>query len=188
MSKQIKQMVMDNLKTTFKDVRDMVLLTASGVTCHADTALRRDLRKKNIRIQVIKNSLARRVFDDMGIKFKTPWEGPTLVSWGGDSIAELSKTLDALMKKNDKIKVKTAVAEGQEITFKQALSMPTRQEAIGTILAMILGPASQIAGQIAGPAAQIAGQIQTISEKKPEEAAPAAAAPAAETPAAPPPA
>src|SRR5579871_4225143 len=124
MSKQIKQMVMENLKTTFKGVQDMVLLTASGVDCHADTQLRRDLRKKKISLRVIKNSLARRVFDDLGIKFKEPWQGPTLVSWGADSIAELSKTLEAIIKKNDKIKVKTAVAEGQEITFKQALSMP----------------------------------------------------------------
>lgn len=169
MSKKIKQMEMDALKTTFEGVRDLVVLTATGVDCQHDNQLRLTLRKKKIRMQMVKNSLARRVFDDLGIKLGGVWEGSTIMAWGADSIADLSKTLDGLLKKQEKIKVKTAVAEGLEVTFRQALDMPTRTEAIGTILAMILGPASQIAGQIAGPAGQIAGQIKTISEKKPEE-------------------
>ncbi|HMC64937.1 MAG TPA: 50S ribosomal protein L10 [Gemmataceae bacterium] len=167
MSKQIKQMEMDALKQTFQDVRDLVMLSASGVSCQADNQLRLDLRKKNIRLQVVKNSLARRVFDEIGIKVGNVWEGPTLLAWGAASIADLSRTLDALIKKNDKIKVKAAVIEGQAIPFQQALTMPTKPEALGQIVAMMIGPASQIASQIIGPASQIASQIKTLSEKSP---------------------
>lgn len=175
MSKKIKQMEIDTLKKTFQGVRDLVVLSSSGLSCQQDNQLRLSLRKKNIRLQMVKNSLARRVFDDLGIQLGKVWEGPTLMAWGADSLAELSKGLDEIIKKNPKLTVKTAVAEGQKVTFEQALKMPTRMEALGQILAMILGPAAQIAGQIAGPAAQIAGQLQTLSEKKPEEApAPAA--------------
>jgi large subunit ribosomal protein L10 len=174
MSKKIKQMEMDALKTAFSGVRDLVVLSATGIDCQTDNQTRLALRKKNIRLQVVKNSLARRVFTDLGLKLGNIWEGPTIMAWGADSIAELSKALNSFIVKNTKIKVKTAVAEGEEITFDQALKRPTRTEAIGTILAMILGPGSQIAGQIAGPAGQIAGQIKTLADKKPEEA-PAAA-------------
>ncbi len=178
MSKQIKQMQMDALKKTFQGVRDMVLLTQSGVDAISENRMRLDLRKKKIFLHQVKNSLARRVFQELGIQVTGSWAGPTVLAWGGESLADLSKAVDEFIRKNDKLKdkfkPKGAIAEGQEVTFKQALEMPTRAEAIGTILAMILGPAAQIAGQIAGPAAQIAGQIQTISEKKPEEEAPAA--------------
>jgi len=174
MSKQIKQMEMDALKQTFQDVRDLVLLSASGINCQADNQMRLDLRKKNIRLQVVKNSLARRVFDEIGIKLGSVWEGPTLLAWGAAGIADLSRTLDTVVKKNNKIKVKAAVVEGQEVPFQQALTMPTKAEASGQIVGMILGPASQIASQIIGPAAQIASQIQTLSEKTPP-AEPAAA-------------
>ena len=169
MSKKIKQMEMDALKNTFKDVRDLVVLTASGVNCQADNQLRMTLRKRNIRLQMVKNSLTKRVFGDLGIKLDGIWEGSTLIAWGADSVAELSKSIAELLRKNEKVKVKKAVAEGQEVAFDLALKMPTRAEAIGTILAMILGPGAQIAGQIAGPAGQIAGQLKTLSEKKPEE-------------------
>src|SRR5690349_243559 len=118
MSKRIKQLEMDSLKKTFQGVQDMVLLSSTGVNCQADNQMRLGLRKKNIRLQVVKNSLARRVFEEIGIKLGNCWEGPTSVAWGSGSIAELSRELDGLIKKNDQIKVKTAVVEGQEIPFR----------------------------------------------------------------------
>src|SRR5207302_10329185 len=87
MSKQIKQMEMDALKTTFQDVRDLVILSVSKVSCQADTQMRTALRKKNIRLRVVKNSLARRVFDEMGMKVEKVWEGPTTLAWGANSLA-----------------------------------------------------------------------------------------------------
>jgi large subunit ribosomal protein L10 len=169
MSKRIKQLEMDALKKTFQGVQDMVLLSSTGVKCQTDNQMRLGLRKKNIRLQVIKNSLARRVFEEIGIKLANCWEGSTTVAWGAGSIAELSRELDALIKKNDKIKVKTAVAEGQEIPFQKALQMPTRVEAIGKVIALALSPASRILAQLTSPGSRIVGQIKSLGEKKEEE-------------------
>lgn len=174
MAKQIKQMEMAALKRTFQGVRDMVLLTATGIDCQTDNQMRLGLRKKNIRLQIVKNSLARRVFDEMGLKINGVWEGPTLVAWGAESLAELSKELDALARKNKGLKPKGAVSEGQKIEFATALTMPTRIEAIGRVIQLALSPASRISGQLRGPGGQICGQIKSIGDKK-EEAEPAPA-------------
>lgn len=172
MSKKIKQLEIASLLQTFENVRDMVALSVVGLDAQGDNAMRHELRKKNIRIKVVKNSLVRQAFLQLGINIPETskvWEGPTTFAWGSDSLADLSKTINGIAKKDEKVfKVKAAVSEGNEVTFKQALEMPTRAEAIGTILAMILGPGSQIAAQIVGPARQIAGQIKTLSEKAPE--------------------
>ena len=176
MSKKIKQMEMEALRGSIQGVRDMVVLSTVGVESLADNQMRLALRKKKINLLMVKNTLARRVFKDMGLKVESVWQGPTVLAWGGDGVADLSKAIEGFMKKNPKIKVKGAVAEGAELTFEQALKMPTRAEALGTLLSMILGPGAQIAGCIAGPAGQIAGQIKTLSDKKPEEAAAPAAA------------
>ncbi len=187
MSKVIKQMEMDSLRNTFQEVRDAVVLSMSGLSCQQEGSLRATLRKKNIRLKMVKNSLTRRVLDEIGIHIdaESPvWRGPTTIAWGASSVAELSRAIDEELKKSknaaaykDKVKVKTAVAEGQLISFDMALKMPTRQEAIAQILGAILGPGSAIAGCLTGPASQIASQIQTISEKT--EGAAAEAAPAA---------
>lgn len=174
MSKQIKQMQMDDLKKSFGDVRDMVMMTVTGLDAQVENNIRLTLRKKNIRLQMVKNSLTRRVFDDMGMKLDGVWEGSTTLAWGGSSVAELSKELEAQFKKaKDKVKYKAALSDGELITFEQALKMPTRQEAIGGVIMLLLSPARRIAGQIRGPAARLAGQIKSVSEK-PAEPAPTA--------------
>src|SRR5438093_12586573 len=115
MSKKIKQMQMDELAKTFGGVRDLVLLSVSGVDSTTENKVRLDLRKKNIRLHMVKNSLARRVFGQMGINLTDAWAGPTTVAWGANSIAELSPTLDETIRKNDKLKdkgkIKSAWAE-----------------------------------------------------------------------------
>jgi large subunit ribosomal protein L10 len=165
MSKQIKQMEMEALRVAFRDVRDMVLLSASGVNAQVNNQLRNNLRKKNIRLQVVKNSLARRVFDELGIKLVDAWQEPTLVAWGAGSVSELSRELEGVIKKNDRFRVKTAVAEGQELTFAQALKMPTRSEAIAHVVGLALSPAARLVSQMLAPAGRVAGQIKTLRER-----------------------
>lgn len=172
MSKAIKQMQMDTLKSTFKDVRDLVMLNIVGLNAIDDNKIRLGLRKKGIRLHQVKNSLCKRVFGELGLKVDNVWEGGTTVAWGANSLKELSKELEPIVKKHDKlIKVKTAVAEGLPVPFAQALTMPTRLEAIGEVIGAMLGAAQTIAAQLIGPAAQLASQVQSISEKKEEAAA-----------------
>jgi len=184
MGKQIKQMQMDALRETFRDVRDAVLLTASGVDSQTDNQMRLALRKKNIRMQVVKNSLAQRVFDELGMK-ATRWEGPTLIAWGAGSLSELSREIDAIIKKNDKvkdkIKAKGALSEGQEIEFARALKMPTRAEAVAHVAALALAPASRLVSQLTAPAGRVASQIKELRSRA-EAAAPAEAPPGEATP------
>jgi large subunit ribosomal protein L10 len=167
MSKLIKQMEIDTLKKTFAGVRDLVMMKVVGLNAIADNQVRLGLRKKGIHLHMVKNSLARRVFGEMGLALDTAWEGATTIAWGGTSIAALSKEIEALAKKHEKIiTVKAAVADGQPVDFKLALKMPTREEAIGRIVSLALAPASNLLGQILGPASSLSSQIKTIGEKK----------------------
>ena|SRR5215210_1884421 len=184
MSKEVKQMEYTALERTFSGVRDLVLLSPAKIDSGVDYNFRKQLREKKVRVQMVKNSLARRVFEAQGVKLDDKvWAGTTLVAWGADSIKDLSKAVDGLIKEiekkdpkqKDKLKVKTAVADGQPVPMAAALVMPTRLEAIGEVIAAMLGAVSEIAGGLTGPAAQVASQIATIAERK-EESAPAPAA------------
>jgi large subunit ribosomal protein L10 len=173
----MKQMQMDSLKDVFKDVRDLVLLNVVGLDAITENKMRLDLRKKGIRLQMVKNSLARRVFGDLGLKINTGWEGSTTVAWGSSSIAKLSQEMDTLIKKHTKfMKAKIAVADGEEVAFDVATKLPTREEAIGELLGLMMAPHASLMGALQGPGGQIAGQLLAIEEKKKDEAAPAPSA------------
>jgi len=182
MSKAIKQMEMDALKQRFQGVREYVFLSVNKLDAQADWSLRQNLRKKKIHVQMVKNTLARRVFRDMGMTIEADgyWAGTTWLAWGPESVAELSKEIETAVVRNaalrEKVTIKGAVAEGQPVPFEQALKMPTRAEAIGTIIGMLLNPVSQIIGGLTGPISQVASQIEqkTKEEEKPAEAPPAA--------------
>src|SRR3954466_12498122 len=184
MSKLVKKMEYVALERTFSGVRDVVLLSPSKIDSGTEYNFRKQLREKKVRVQMVKNSLARRVFEAQGVKLDDKmWIGTTLVAWGADSIKDLSRAVDGLIKdiekkdpkQKDKLKVKTAVADGQPVPMATALTMPTRLEAIGEVIAAMLGAVSEIAGGLTGPAAQVASQIATLADRK-EEAAPPPAA------------
>jgi large subunit ribosomal protein L10 len=190
MSKVIKQMQMDAMKKTFHGVKSLVVLSQTKLAAVAENQMRLSLRKKNVLLHQVKNSLARKVFDEMGIPIKDVWGGSTVFAWGPESVKDLSKTLEVTFnemgkkdpKFKDKVTVKTAVADGTQVTFAEALKMPTRKEAIGEILGMILGPGSQLAACLDAPGGQLASQIDSKTKEdasKPKEDAAAPAAPAA---------
>src|SRR5471032_2749721 len=101
MSKVIKQMEMTSLTDTFKGVRDLVVLSIKGLSGTATTNFRAVMRKKKVRFQIVKNSLARKVFADMGLNINSEskyWTGPTAFAFGGDSVAGLSKAIESELK------------------------------------------------------------------------------------------
>lgn len=173
MSKVIKQMEMNAMKSAFSGVKNMVFLSQTKLGAIADNQLRLSLRKKGVRLQMVKNSLAQRVFKDLGLELKDIWNGNTVVAWGGESVKGLSQELESAFKDqtkkdpkfSEKVTVKGALADGTQVTFAEALKMPTREEAIGDVLSAILGPASAIAGLLIGPGGAVASQIESKSKE-----------------------
>jgi ribosomal protein L10 len=182
MSKKIKELELNALRQTFKGVKDYVILEPLKVDSGTDYEFRKRLREKKCRVQLVKNSFLKKVFTENGVQVE-PGAGPTLLIWGGESIKDLANAVDGLLKDlkkdpkaPDKFKEKTAVAEGQPVTLKVATTLPTRKEAIGSVVSALMSAGSDLAGCLIGPANQIASILKTIEEKTP-------AVPADETPA-----
>jgi ribosomal protein L10 len=180
MSKKIKDLELNSLRQTFKGVKDYVVLEPLKVDSATEFEFRKKLREKKCKAQLVKNSFAKKVFTENGIAVDV-WSGPTLLIWGAGSVKELATTVDALLKElkkdpkaPDRFKEKTAVADGQPVPLSVARTLPTRQEAIGAVVAALLGPGSALAGCLVGPAGQLAGCLKAIEEKGGKEGAPAA--------------
>lgn len=167
MSKEVKNMQIDSFSKFIGDSKNFVLLSMSGVPALEENTMRLKLREKNIRMQLVKNTLALKVLKDNGFTgLDSYFNGPTVVAHGGSAVAELAKELDVYIRKfSKKITAKIAVAEGSPLSFEAAKKLPTRLEAIGLVVGAILGPGSSIAGALRGPGGKLAGAVKTISEK-----------------------
>ena len=175
MSKLVKKMVQDDLRSSLAGVTDLLVVSVNGLDGIQSNTMRLALRQKNIRVQVVKNSLAKRVFDDLGLTPAAQFlDGPSAIAWGGPSIVELTKEITEWAGKLKLLKVKGGATSGVSLTPEQvtALSrLPAREELLARVVMLALSPASRVAGLVNSPAGRIVNQIKTKAEGSAPEAA-----------------
>jgi large subunit ribosomal protein L10 len=100
MSKQLKNLIADELKKRLSGVNDLLLVNVIGLNSANTFNLRRELRSKNINLLVVKNSLARRATEGTPLaRAFDESEGSLAVVWGAEDFVSLTKELVALHKK-----------------------------------------------------------------------------------------
>ena len=67
MSKYVKDLLTNDLAGRLEGVEECVVANVVGMDANSTSALRKRLREKNIRIMVVKNSLARRAFAGLSL-------------------------------------------------------------------------------------------------------------------------
>ena len=174
MSKVIKQMEMDALKRDFEGVRDVVVLSIKGLTCLGIRRSCANLRKKNIRVKVVKNSLTR------GVRRDRPERRRRVAVLGGADHAGLGRRQRRGAEPGGGRRTENAedrcVVQGQGqgqgrdrrragSALRDGPQDADPRQAIGAVLSALLSPAASILGGLVGAGGQVAGQIQKISEK-----------------------
>src|ERR1700677_2314922 len=86
MSKYVKELFRSQLRTDLDGTRSVLILDLKGLDANAEHGLRRDLRKKSIKLRVLKNSLARRVFSEMGMEGLSPFLEVPSAGWSSAPI------------------------------------------------------------------------------------------------------
>ena len=187
MSKYVKEMMMDQLKSDLDGSRSVLILDLKGLGAVAEYQLRRDLRKKSIKIRTLKNTLARRVFTDMGMGGLSKYlEGPSVAVWGGAGVAELTKEVSTQVKTLKKPAIKGGAIDGVVIGPEQVediTKLPSREALIGRVVSLALAPVGRIIALANAPAGTLMGALKTLSEGAPEGDAEAPAEGGAEAPA-----
>ena len=148
MSKYVKELMMDQLRSDLGDSRSLLILDLKGLDAISEYQFRRDLRKKSIRVRALKNSLARRVFSDMGLDGLSQYlEGPSVAVWGGEGVGELAKEVSGQVKILKKPEIKGGAVDGVVISPTQVediTKLPSREQLIGRVASLALAPAQRV--------------------------------------------
>lgn len=167
MSKLIKNMLTDDLKTRLADVGDVIVVSLGKLDAIRTSQLRQTLRKKKINLQMVKNSLARRATAGTPIApaFEKT-EGMLAIAWGGEDVVDLAKELDRLsgVKDFEGFECRGGALDGSRLgpdDVKKVAKWPTRAEQLSLLSGQIIGLASTLAGQIVSAGGTLAGQISS---------------------------
>src|SRR4051794_34210850 len=86
MSRTIKEMVTKELTETLRGVNSLVVVQTVGLSGKDDNALRRGLHGKKIQLVAVKNSLARRALNSLGVSaLDSLLQGPSALAWSRDA-------------------------------------------------------------------------------------------------------
>ena len=172
-----KQQRVEELSSELKGATTYVFVATRGLTVAQDTEMRAELRKNGVKFEVIKNTVLRRVFGELGFEgLDDVFKGPTAVGYSDDIIAP-AKVLAKYSENIEPMEIKGGIIDGKVATLDEviALSQVPEPETLQT----------QVAYALLFPFTKLAMLVKAVAEKKEEGGEAPAAAPAeAEAPAA----
>ena len=170
-----KKQHVEDLTSALKGATTYVFVATRGLTVAQDTEMRAELRKAGVKFEVIKNTVLRRVFADLGFEgLDEVFKGPTAVGYSDDIIAP-AKVLAKYAEDIEPMEIKGGIIDGKVASVNEVIA-----------LSKVPDPATlqtQVAYSLLFPFTKLAMLVKAVAEKKQEEGGEAApvAAPAAET-------
>ncbi len=178
MSKPVKDLLRKELVRRLEGVTSLAVVGFNGLDAIATNHVRGRLRDKDIRMRVVKNSIARQAFQDIGLdQAGAMLDGPCAIVYGADSVVEVVRELLDIHKENPALTVKAALLEGEVFSqdrIEELSKFPTRDEALALVVGCVLSPARKLAGCLLAPGAKLAAILKTIEENAGGEDAEAA--------------
>ena len=167
---EAKKLVVEDIKEKIQNAKSVVFVKFSGLSVAEDTELRREFRKKDVEYKVLKNTLIRRAFNDMGITdFDEDLNGPTSVAFGSDETGASKVIIDAVKKYQDKVSVKSAYVDGGKVDangVKALAAMPSKEELIAKMLGSMQAPIANFVGVLSAMPRSLVIALNAIAEKK----------------------
>ncbi|NLF33028.1 MAG: 50S ribosomal protein L10 [Planctomycetes bacterium] len=170
MSKPVKNLIRKEIGRRLEGVSDVAVVSVIGIDGNTNNRLRGELLDKGIHVMVVKNSMARQAFEDLGLGAAGDLlDGPCAVAYGAESVVDVVREILDRAKQIPELSVKGAYMDGEVFAgparVAELSKFPTRIEALGKLSGAALGPGSKLAGALIGPGGVIAGILKALEER-----------------------
>ncbi len=169
-NQEAKKLVVEEIKEKIQGAKSVVFVKFQGLTVAQDTELRREFRKNNVEYKVLKNTLVRRAFNELGVTdFDEDLNGPTSVAFGADETGAAKVIAEAVKKYENKVEIKSAYVDGGKVDVagvNALASMPSKEELIAKMLGSLQAPISNFVGVLSAMPRSLVIALNAIAEKQ----------------------
>ena len=173
MAKALKKMIATELKAALGGLDGWVLVDTTGLDAHSSEEIRSELRSKGLRMMVVKNTLAKRIFDGLGNhEVANHLEGPTGILFGEDGTLAISKVLIPWRKKNKLLAVRAGLLDGVIIGASEVdrlAAIPDRPVLLAQFVGLLNAPLQRLIYALGGPARGFSGLVSALKNKMEEK-------------------
>ena len=170
MSKPVKELITTSYKKRFGELEGAVVIDIRGIDANKNNAIRLDLKEKDIRITILKNTLAREALNSTSLELlNQAIVGPSALAYGAESVVNVARELVSWARKISDLELKGAVLDGEyfegDAGVKRLGAFPTREEAQAKVVQLILSPAGKVVSGAASPGSNLMGIVKEIRER-----------------------
>ncbi len=142
--RKCKEFMAEELKARFKEASGFFVTNYAGLSSPEVESLRRDLKKNSLDYLVVKNRIAKIVFDELKLEDVSAMiEGAVGIGLCGDDPIPASRILMNFIKGHENLKIKGAVLGGKLVSpdrIKEISKIPSREALIAVALAGMKSP------------------------------------------------
>jgi large subunit ribosomal protein L10 len=172
-----KVLAVSEVVELIQNSKSAVLTNYRGINVAVMTKLRKNMREAGVDYKVVKNTLARIAFHQMGIESMDQYlEGPTAIAFGMADPVSPAKVLIGFLKEAKELEVKAGLLDGKFMSAEgvKALSdLPSRDVLLAMVAGTFASPLSSLASVLSAPIRNVAYALEAVRKQK-EEAGEAA--------------
>jgi len=158
------------LGRALQSAHSAVLTDYRGLTVADLTGLRRQLREGQVEFRVVKNTLARRAVQELGLTGLHPLlEGPTAIAFGlGDPLAP-SRILSQAARALPQLQIKGGFLQGKVVSRDEVLALaalPPRGVLLGRLAGALQAPVRRLAVVLQGNMRNLAVALEAVRAQR----------------------
>ena len=170
MNRQEKELEVKKLSERFGNAKAMIFAGYRGLKVSEFGEVRSKLRAEDVKIQVVKNRLAKRALTEKGMEDLCDFiDGPTTISSSEQDPVAPAKILMKFAKEFDPLEVRGGVLDGKLLSLQDIetlAKLPSRDELLAKMLGSVSAPAQNMAGVLAALPRQLVTVIDGIRKTK----------------------
>lgn len=174
LSLEAKKAIVAEVSEVANDAISVVLADYRGLTSGQMTALRVDARKGDVYLRVVPNNLAKRAVKDTAFEcIVDALTGPVILAFAKNEPGSAARVLRDFAKDHEQLEIKALSIGGQLMaanTIEQVAKLPTRDEAIATLMSVMKAPISKFVRTVAEPHAKLVRTFAAVADQKREAA------------------
>jgi large subunit ribosomal protein L10 len=173
LNRESKVLKVSELKDTFTRAKFAAVADYQGLKVTELEKLRVSLRKTDAQLQVSKNTLLKIAAQDTAYEgLQQDFTGTTVVAFGFEDPVGPAKALAEFCKDVDKLKIRSAMYEGQRMSAEQmtALSkLPSKEQLLGQLCGLLAAVPTKLVRTLNAAPSNLVYALQAIKEQKEQQ-------------------
>ena len=167
---EAKKAVVEEVHAVARDAHSLVAAEYRGMSVAQMSELRAKAKQANVYLRVVRNTLARRAFENTDFACTSErLTGPLVLAFSREEPAAAARVVKDFSRSNDKLVVRFLSFDGRALEADEIdalATLPTREEALARLMSVILAPATKLVRTLAEPHAGLVRVLDAYREKQ----------------------